>query len=262
MLLGVVLLVRRWLWWDRVRGGLLPAPAVVVPTTPFPLPGAIGLFLLYALATVALLLALQGDPKDRPLVERLPAALAVQAGVGLAFAAVIELRRLRLSAPPPPRLPRALLVGAWTWAVSIAVVMPVALLWMVLLRGLGQGHGPQELVRLTVDPATPAWTVGLVAAYGVVVAPVVEETLFRGLLYPAIRSAAGGGRRGVWTGVLVTAALFAAVHQDVGALVPLFVLAIVLGFVFENTNSLAGVIVAHGLFNAGSLLPTILARTA
>jgi membrane protease YdiL (CAAX protease family) len=261
-LLGVVLLVRQWLRWDRIRGGLLPMPTPVVPTAPFRLDVAVGLVILSMAATLlvssALLRANDVDPKD--LGARLPYLLAVQAGFGLPLAAIVGLRRLRLASPPPPPLGRAALVGAWTWCVAVVVVVPVGVVASLVLNALGHRLAPQELVTLALDPGTASWKPVAIAAYGVLVAPAIEESLFRGMLYPAIRRQLGGTRRAVWIAAVVTALLFAAVHAHVAALLPLFALAMVFALVFERTNSLAAVICAHGLYNLGSMVPVLVAR--
>ncbi len=79
----------------------------------------------------------------------------------------------------------------------------------------------------------------------VVVAPVVEETLFRGFLY-------GIGKRFTdrWFAAIVVSLLFAAMHQHVGSLVPLFVLALSFTFAYEATGCLLVPVFMHALFNA------------
>ena len=79
----------------------------------------------------------------------------------------------------------------------------------------------------------------------VIIAPVVEETLFRGFLY-------GIGKRFTdrWFSAIVVSFLFAAMHQHVGSLVPLFVLALSFTLAYEATGSLLVPIFMHSLFNA------------
>jgi membrane protease YdiL (CAAX protease family) len=79
----------------------------------------------------------------------------------------------------------------------------------------------------------------------VLLAPVAEETLFRGILYPGIKQF-GYPRLALWG----TSLLFAAVHMNVVTFVPLALLALVLTLLYERTDNLLAPISAHVLFNA------------
>jgi len=79
----------------------------------------------------------------------------------------------------------------------------------------------------------------------VLLAPVVEEILFRGILYPLIKQA-GFPKIAVF-GVSL---LFAAVHFTPAIFLPLFVLAMLLTWLYEFTDNLLAPITAHSLFNA------------
>jgi membrane protease YdiL (CAAX protease family) len=89
----------------------------------------------------------------------------------------------------------------------------------------------------------------LLAGFGVLIAPLVEEMLFRGFLYPALAR---------WTGpvpaVIVTAAAFAMIHsiQLAFSLVPLlliFVVGIVLTVTRAVTKSVATSVLVHMAYN-------------
>lgn len=90
----------------------------------------------------------------------------------------------------------------------------------------------------------------------VVIAPVAEECFFRGLLQTALENLV----RSRWVCVLLTAAVFGAIHAGSGDtpqphVVPaLTVLAILLGVLYARTGSLAAPIVLHAMFNAKTLL--------
>ena len=79
----------------------------------------------------------------------------------------------------------------------------------------------------------------------IVLAPVAEEMLFRGILYPTIKQV-GFPRLALWG----TALLFAAIHMNLVTFVPLLVLALGLTLVYERTDNLLAPITAHALFNA------------
>ena len=91
-------------------------------------------------------------------------------------------------------------------------------------------------------------SVGLVVITGilvVLVAPVAEEIFYRGFLFAGL-----GKRYGFIIGVLGSAALFSAVHFDVGSLIPFALVGIVFALIYWRSRSLNSTIIAHGLFNA------------
>ncbi|MCX6923865.1 MAG: CPBP family intramembrane metalloprotease [Verrucomicrobia bacterium] len=87
----------------------------------------------------------------------------------------------------------------------------------------------------------------------ILVAPVAEEILFRGILYPAVKQA-GFPQVALWG----TSVLFAAIHMNLLSFVPLTVLALVLVALYERTNNLLAPITAHALFNAVNLVTLFL----
>ena len=134
----------------------------------------------------------------------------------------------------------------------------VALIFLPLGWGLQQASAlvmthlphlklePQEQLPVYVLRVSMSWagriTLGVAA---ILLAPVAEEILFRGILYPAVKQA-GFPRLALWG----TTLLFAAVHMNVVTFVPLTVLALVLTALYERTNNLLASITAHALFNA------------
>jgi membrane protease YdiL (CAAX protease family) len=93
----------------------------------------------------------------------------------------------------------------------------------------------------------------LAAIAAVALAPVAEELLFRGLLFPALR-----GRIGVWPAAVVAGLVFTLAHSEVVvsqpvALAGLLVLGTLFAIAYERTGSLVVPIVAHATFNGASL---------
>lgn len=113
----------------------------------------------------------------------------------------------------------------------------------------------QAMVRFHLEPheqdvvqtlrASSTWlnqvSLGVVA---IVLAPVVEESFFRGILYPGLKQT-GFPQLALWGSAL----LFALMHFNVVTFVPLLLLAIVLTLLYEHTNNLLAPMVAHALFN-------------
>jgi membrane protease YdiL (CAAX protease family) len=82
----------------------------------------------------------------------------------------------------------------------------------------------------------------------VLIAPIAEEVLFRDILYPFVKQR-GFPRLALW----ITSVMFASIHLNVVAFVPLVVLAVVLTLLYEKTGNLLAPISAHMAFNAVNL---------
>jgi membrane protease YdiL (CAAX protease family) len=109
---------------------------------------------------------------------------------------------------------------------------------------------PEEQLPVRVLRVSLSWPGRItLGATAILLAPLAEEILFRGILYPAVKQA-GFPRLALWG----TAALFAAVHANVAIFVPLVVLALVLTALYERTDNLLAPIVAHALFNTLELV--------
>ena len=80
-----------------------------------------------------------------------------------------------------------------------------------------------------------------------VIGPVVEEIVFRGLLYRYVRA-----RRGIALALVVSSLAFSAIHFIPVLLAVFFVMGFVFGLVAEKTGSLYPAITLHALHNAVS----------
>jgi membrane protease YdiL (CAAX protease family) len=127
---------------------------------------------------------------------------------------------------------------------------------ILLAEGLTEAamHGtaqPQNIVEffLNASEKSDEKAVVTMLLLAVVVAPVAEETIFRGYIYGVLKRSIGGIGAG-----LLSAGLFAAMHLNLAALPALFVLALCLTLAYEATGSLLVNIFMHGLFNLTMLL--------
>lgn len=128
-------------------------------------------------------------------------------------------------------------------------------LFVAVMISLGLQHTVFKNVRTPQQPFGDIVSRGttlevvLVFLAGAVVAPIVEETFFRGVLYSAFR-----GKLRVWPSVLLTSLVFASIHPLPGGFLPIFTLACVLGLLRERSGSVLPGMVCHGLFNFVQLL--------
>ncbi|MGC8861153.1 MAG: CPBP family intramembrane glutamic endopeptidase [Armatimonadota bacterium] len=134
-------------------------------------------------------------------------------------------------------------IGGYCAAIPIAYGSAAAVYWLYRTFS-GQAAVPQHPIVPEMLKGTPAFVVAVTLA--VVAAPVVEETVFRGMLYSALRAVIG-----TWGASVLSAAVFALVHPTSPIMfVPLLALGIVFAILRESTGSLAPSMVCHAANNA------------
>ena len=144
-------------------------------------------------------------------------------------------------------------LSALLMAMGIAlIILPVAWgLGILSTKLMGQFHVdavPQQSVRMlqTGIPLGPEIFLALLA---IAIAPVTEELLFRGILYPFIKQQ-GYPKLALWG----TSVLFGLLHLNLMTLLPLTFLGLVLAWLYETTDNLTAPILAHSLFNLANFL--------
>lgn len=90
----------------------------------------------------------------------------------------------------------------------------------------------------------------------VLIAPIVEEIVFRGLILSRLRRALPG-----WLSVVITALLFGACHAQIAWMLYAFVLGLFFGFVDLKAKSIWPSLCAHLLFNGIGQLAVYLPET-
>ena len=147
---------------------------------------------------------------------------------------------------------RCMLLGLGTGLGLVLIAMALALLTSRLLQALGNQAEPQKLVSLIAEEAAKPDQTGLLIFFvvmAVAVAPVAEEILFRGILYPAIKQI--GHPRAAAIGTALLLALF---HVNLLTFGSLTAVALVLIALYEFTDNLLAPITAHAVFNASNLI--------
>ena len=155
----------------------------------------------------------------------------------------------------------------WRWWLMVLVIAPVGVVttWVFAigvdlsglndwLTGTGGAAEKQEVVE-AFGEAGDGLTLFLLCLTAVVVAPVTEEVIFRGYLYPVARRFAGR-----WPGIVFSALIFAMVHHSAIALLPLCFLAILLALSYEWTGSIWAPLSIHFLFNGATVAAQIAMR--
>jgi membrane protease YdiL (CAAX protease family) len=135
---------------------------------------------------------------------------------------------------------------------TVAFILPVAgFLQMVsysLLTKLGHPPKEQEAVELFSKSGSNLSTAYLIF-FAVMLAPVAEEFIFRGILYPFIKQL--GYPKLALVGVSLA---FASIHGSLVILVPLFVFALAQTWLYEKTDCLFAPMITHATFNLSNLV--------
>ncbi len=179
------------------------------------------------------------------LVTQLPAVIyiAVRAGRQENGLTYFGLRR--------PRGPKH--VGAAL--IALVLVIPLVFAAIRLTVEIGEAFGQpvpdsgHEMLSAMQGSDTAAATAMMILS-AVLVAPVLEEIIYRGLVQTVLVGLLGRSNR--WPPVLLTSVLFALIHTGSVAwqtLPALFLLALVLGWLYERTGSLVPSILVHVGFN-------------
>lgn len=106
------------------------------------------------------------------------------------------------------------------------------------------GTPPPQSFAVAVSGLNYPWEFALLLLLGGVVAPIKEEMLFRGLIYPPLRQTHGRIK-----GMLLTGLFFAALHFDLVRFIPLFLGGVVLAWLYERSESIWPAVIAHGTWN-------------
>lgn len=155
---------------------------------------------------------------------------------------------------------------ALKWFVPITLTA-MGLAWLSEQTALILGFEPppQDLVKLFTDPDTPWRIKAKYAVIAVVIAPVVEEFIFRMGLFRFCRWSGRKFFRKPVDGVtavsagfpvmaaLVSGALFAAVHLHAATFVPLWFLGVAFAWLYWKSGTVFSPMLCHFLFNLVNL---------
>lgn len=137
--------------------------------------------------------------------------------------------------------------GSWWLPVVVVLAAWLTLgvyLLIVELTGLGELVPESTLPEDFFD--NPA-IVLLVGVLSILAAPIAEETFFRGFLFAGLRV-----RWGTFWAALASGLLFAALHFNLGSIVPFTVIGMLLAWAYVFSGSLWTAIGVHFIFNSVS----------
>lgn len=144
-------------------------------------------------------------------------------------------------------LKRAAGHGLASYVGIIPIIFVTSFLYQIFLYAAGYPVTLQDVVAIFLEPQS-GWSLFFLLLLAVVVAPLVEEALFRGMLLPVLMKKMSPGMA-----IVISSAFFSVIHQHLPSMVPLFVLAVVLAMLYIYSGSLWTSIVLHSVFNGVSI---------
>jgi uncharacterized protein len=210
----------------------------------FSLLAAVALGVGFAFGLRALGFATAGDIiRDRPVIASAIAG-AVVYGIFLLVTYVRIVRRVPdgwrgLGFRSPPLLPMLL-----SPLIMVVQLLAVAMTQLIVISIIGEFENPQ--IEAIGGGQGFSWTNYLLMLILVgAIAPLVEEVLFRGVLFQWLRA-----RLPLALAVLLSAAIFSVAHMIAPLMPALFVVGIILALAYEFTGSLWLPIVLHAMQNS------------
>jgi len=153
--------------------------------------------------------------------------------------------------------------------INLLSIWPVILAAIVLTISIGKYIWGQdyyleqheELKSIASNPQLPLRI--LIYITTIMVAPVLEEMLFRGMFQTMIRSFLESRfsnieyRNRAWLSILISSGLFAMVHANAGHWPALFILSLCMGYSYEKSGSLFRPIFIHSFFNSIAIISVL-----
>jgi membrane protease YdiL (CAAX protease family) len=150
---------------------------------------------------------------------------------------------------------------AWPWLAAVPLIFALLTFSYVLMLRVATAvfgraaNWPQPLTTSVVNAThVPALEL-IIIVTNVFLTPLVEELLFRGVLYQALRR-----RMPVGSAILISALIFSAMHLSLVLFIPFTLMGIILAAVYERSGSLIPTILLHAC-NNGIILLVIAGNT-
>jgi membrane protease YdiL (CAAX protease family) len=146
------------------------------------------------------------------------------------------------------RAPSMLGLSVLLYLAAIPLLWFYSMLYQFFLYRLGFDFHLQEVAQIFMQPASPLVRAAMYFT-AVILAPVFEEFLFRGILLPWVVR-----RTGLRTGIIIISFVFAAIHFHLPSFLPLFLLSCFFCAAYARTRSLLVPIGMHACFNAVTII--------
>ena len=138
--------------------------------------------------------------------------------------------------------------GIKRYVITLPLIILAGFIINLISSYYGQTPEMQDVVQWVLEEKSLFILVSLIF-FGIIIAPIIEEIMFRGFLQPALKNSFGGRYA-----IAASASLFAAVHMDMFAFLQIFILGMLLGYLYEKTQTLAASVIVHILHNSLTLV--------
>ncbi len=145
--------------------------------------------------------------------------------------------------------PKSIYWALGGYSVAIPTIVAISLGQQIVLRGHGGGNPLLEIITQShgLSAILVFWlTLG-------VSAPLLEEIIFRGFLFPSLTKYCSPS-----LSLCLSASLFALVHMNINDILPLTMLGLILGLVYDRSRNLLTPILLHCFWNTGSFISLLL----
>lgn len=182
------------------------------------------------------------------------------AAIGLALIALVAYRSAsERNATTPNGLFQFAFFDRWPlWGIGgyIAAFPLVTVAAVVARLLLPESGGGNPILPILLE--SEGWGAQIIFLTVVsVMAPIFEETLFRGFVLPSLTKVMP-----VWGAIAVSSILFATAHLNISDLLPLTVLGLLLGYIYTRSRNLLAPMLLHCLWNAGSFAALLVLGSA
>ncbi len=145
-------------------------------------------------------------------------------------------------------------MGIAGYITAMPVIFVIMLLTLAIIKLTGYKPPVQPIVEIFMQEKDTSvlWVSVLFAA---VCGPIAEEIFFRGFMYGAVKK-----KTGAWGGILITGALFSALHAHVVGFMPIMALGVLLAYLYEKTGSIIPSITVHIIHNVGTVFMVFIAK--
>lgn len=189
-----------------------------------------------------------GAPSDGSLILGMAFNLIVCVGLLLYLFQVRNLNPAELfglEQLPWRSLLRTVAVFTVVMLVSVNLMAVLSTSW---LQDVWPDVQPQELVKAFKESNGIGFKI-LVVIAAVIIAPLAEETMFRGFVYGVLKRYTDAP-----FAALCSSLMFAIIHMHVGSLLPLCMLAMLFCVAYEITGCLLVPMLLHAIFNGVSIV--------